>query len=1207
MRLFGLPLPRLRNRNNPWMRVLLTTLGIVALIAAIWFGLPMTGWSRVAGVAPRLVLISGVLAITLAIVLWRWRQRVRAARAIEAALIPEAPVGDGAELAQRMEQALATLKKSGGAAYLYDLPWYVIIGPPGAGKTTALANSGLDFPLTKPEAVAGFGGTRYADFWFAEEAVLIDTAGRYTTQDSQAEADKASWQAFLDLLKKSRPNQPINGVLLAFPVDLLMEGDESALAHHADTVRARLAELHEVLKVDFPVYVLFTKADLIAGFREYFASFSLNRRKVVWGTTFQTEDRKADTHEAVPAEFDRLVARLSDEVIDRLSEEPDGISRIAIFGLPGQMSLLRDNVAGFLRRIFEPTRYKSNAILRGFYFTSGTQEGTPVDQVLGALNPVGAAQGFQPAFMSGRGKSFFLHDLLRRVIFAEQGWVSLDRKAVRRSQIIRAASFAAIGIVGLGLLSAFGISYWKNATLVRTAAADTQAYARIGVDEIDREIVTDPDLSTVLPLLDRLRGMPAGYGDSERTTKSETFGLSQRERMRRAATDAYSDALERMLRPRMILDLEQAMPQIIADGDTTRVYRALKVYLLLGGEGESKDDEAIGAWFAESWRNSYPGRTGVDMRERLAAHLAAMLRLDDTRNLLVEIDQATVDAARAALAQLPLDDQAYAILREGVAASGLPDWSLAEATAPNGAMVLETRDGAELASQTVPAMFTYEGFWSYFYPELEVVGERLRADQWVLGDMADRAEIDERLARLDRDLLDRYRADFKAAWDRVLTNLTLNALAGDPPRYEVLGAAASASASPILMLVKAVDDQTRLTREFEGLDGLTPDSLAGNGGGGGAEGAAGDVGQAVLGRVRSRSSGVQRILMDAAANNTKVGSRVTGGSAEADSVTRPIELIAEDFARWHDILRGEPGERPVDTLLGNLGALWENLRLAESNPDQSAAVLPTLLNSLTQYNSQLPEPLAGLVNEAEADFQKGATDASVEQMNRALADRITFFCRENITSAYPFRRSGRSLSIDNFARFFGPGGDMDAFFTEYLDPLVERTENGLVWRSDQEITQQLSSGTLLQFQRAEAIRQAFFASGGTTPEVSITVAQVDAHPSIESALLAINDALVPTVTGSMPRTITWPGTGTSTLLQLSPALDRQSAIRFDGSPWTLIDFLGSASARSQNGDVLRATFTIGGRSITYDFTINAVKNPFTMAELREFECPQSLD
>ena len=55
--------------------------------------------------------------------------------------------------ATRLRDALTTLRQARTSAgssrrtYLYDLPWYMFIGPPGAGKTTALANSGLNFPL----------------------------------------------------------------------------------------------------------------------------------------------------------------------------------------------------------------------------------------------------------------------------------------------------------------------------------------------------------------------------------------------------------------------------------------------------------------------------------------------------------------------------------------------------------------------------------------------------------------------------------------------------------------------------------------------------------------------------------------------------------------------------------------------------------------------------------------------------------------------------------------------------------------------------------------------------------------------------------------------------------------------------------------------------------------------------------------------------
>ncbi|MDO5641732.1 MAG: type VI secretion system membrane subunit TssM [Paracoccus sp. (in: a-proteobacteria)] len=1205
MNFFGFRLRFPRWNRNAWWRWLVTVLGIIGLCAAIWFGFPMVGWPPLAGVWLRAGLIGAILFVFFLVLFIRWRRRVRAAREIEAALIPATPEGDGKLLAEKMQEALGVLKKSGGASSLYDLPWYIIIGPPGAGKTTAIANSGLDFPLAQDRALSGFGGTRNMDFWFAEDAVLIDTAGRYTTQDSDATSDKASWDAFLDLLKRTRPNQPVNGVILSFSVEDMLTERPEMLARHAETVRARLAELHERLRIDFPVYVMFTKADLIAGFREYFASFSQNRRKLVWGTTFQTADRKAITHEAVPAEFDRLIARLSDEVADRLSEEPDGISRIAIFGLPGQMTLLRDNVADFLRRVFEPTRYKTNAILRGFYFTSGTQEGTPIDQVLGAIQTgADGASMFQPAFTSGRGKSFFIHDLLKRVIIPEQGWVSHDRHAVRRTMVIRTVSLTAILVATLGTAGALGYSYWKNESLVNTAQAETRAYAAAAVAELNRDIITDTDLRPILPLLNDLARMPAGYGDSETASIWERLGLGQRERLNTVATQTYSEALERMLRPRLILDLEKEMPAIIASGEMTQIYRALKVYLLLGKQGDTTDDSAIQAWFTESWRVEYPGLAGADVIRQLQAHLGAMLTLDGSRDPLVGLDQATVERARAAIAQLPLDEQAFAIIRDGAIAQGLGDWVLNDAIEADATVVFATRDGADLSTLRVPGLYTYDGFWNYFVGQLRVVGQDLRRDQWVLGDAASSADIERRLERLDLDLLERYRREFTAAWGGMLDNLTLASMVADKPRYAALGAAASASASPILQLVEQVSGQTYLSRKFDEAEAAAQEAGA----------SAGDVGAQVgsrIGnRILSRTNGTTRILLDAMASNSGGLPAIPGQTGDAlpdmTAIIEPIEAISKSFDDWHMLLLGNPGQRAIDTILGNLGAIWDNMRLSVSNPDMPDT-LPPLLNALTQYNSQLPEPLARMLSRAESDFRSGASDASIEAMNRALSDRITFMCRDTIKPAFPFSDSSRSLSIDNFSRFFGPGGLMDAYFTEFLEPYVERTADGLIWRADKELTARLSDNTLTQFARAERIRRAFFAGGGTQPSVEITVAQVDAHPTIEQAILSINDELIQSVTGSLPRTIVWPGAGKSTVLTIMPSLERPNQIRDEGSSWTFITFLSRAASREQRGDTLRATYMIGGRNITYDFTINAIANPFIMPELREFECPQSVD
>ena len=197
---------------------------------------------------------------------------------------------------RRWRTRSATLRRTGksGANALYDLPWYLIIGPPGAGKTTALVNSGLKFPLAadnQAKAIQGVGGTRYCDWWFTDEAVLIDTAGRYTTQDSDAKVDRKSWLSFLEMLGRNRPKQPINGVIVAISIADVVNLPPDEVAAHADAIRKRLNELHEELKVDFPVYAMFTKMDLVVGFGQYFADLDETKRQAVWGATFQSAER----------------------------------------------------------------------------------------------------------------------------------------------------------------------------------------------------------------------------------------------------------------------------------------------------------------------------------------------------------------------------------------------------------------------------------------------------------------------------------------------------------------------------------------------------------------------------------------------------------------------------------------------------------------------------------------------------------------------------------------------------------------------------------------------------------------------------------------------------------------------------------------------------------------------------------------------------
>jgi len=1187
--------------KSKWGKAFLILCGFLAIFAAIWFGFPLSGYAPISTVFARLASIAGILGLIGLIYLLRWRSRRKKARKLEESLLPD-QTGDGKVLAENMKLALDKLKKSGGKNYLYDLPWYVIIGPPGAGKTTALRNSGIEFPGldAMPEQGGGFGGTRNCDWWFAEDAVLIDTAGRYTTQDSDAIADEASWGSFLNLLKNGRPDQPINGVILTFSVEQMLNATPEDLAAHAQTVRKRLGEIHEQLKIDFPVYVLFTKADLIAGFREYFASFSTMRRKSVWGVTFQTKDRKAETYKNVEAEFDALLARLSDEVIDRMNEEPDGVSRIAIFGLPGQMAMMRANVAEFIRQVFEPTRYKTNAILRGFYFSSGTQEGTPIDQVLGAMSRNQDGIEFQPSFMSGKGKSFFLHDLLKRVIFEERDWVSFDYKAIRRARILRTGAVGIIVGATMAAMGAFGFSFWQNATLLRTADLETQSYFSKARREISRPVVDSTDPSIILLHLEDLRNMTAGYGDTREPPVWEGFGLSRHSEVSLAADRAYSDGLERMLRPRMILHLENEIPQLIADKETGGIYRALKVYLLLGGQGEGQgDDAAIKAYFEEVWGQLFSGPGQGDERDRINAHLAAMLTLDEDRLPALDIDAEIVRSAREAIVNLPLADQAYASIKDRAVTSGVPDFNLVERVSGQVERVFETTDGSPLDSVGVPGIYTFEGYWGFFLEELTSARDRLRDDQWVLGEAAGRVGYEAQLSNLERDLHRAYRIEFNEAWREMFGRIGLGPLSTDAPSYDALAVLSSSVASPLLEYVEAVEEETRLTRLYDQIGDISAEQIA--------SGALSDgMGDAVFRRIYSQSGVFQRVVLDNIAKKGKVQTRAGNAVAE-DTQRRQVERMSDDFAQWHALLKGEAPNRPIDVILVNLADLRENRRQSAVAPTPAdETMLSQSLSALTRNNTALPDDLARMLNEVDTEFRAVATAATMTQLNRALNDDVSQFCRDLIAPLYPFG-TGRHLSPAVFGQFFGPGGRMDTFYTSYLQPHVIRGADGLAPAPDSAIGQTLSPAALKQFDRAQAIQLAFFATGSSEPKVDMSVTHLSSSPSVELAILSMNGGSVRTQPDSIPAALSWPGQSSGVALELFPgADDRQSNITFAEGRWDIVNFLRKGRSRVSN-NVVDVTQDVGGRTITYRIEFNSTTVPFLMRELADFSCPASLE
>lgn len=1196
-----------------WIYRVCIAIGIIALIAIIWFAGPLIGVGDVRpleGFWVRFIIVSLILLITAIVVGIKFWRRRKAAKALEEALIEQdQDTSDGQVLSEKMQDALNVLKASSGKSnFLYDLPWYVIIGPPGAGKTTALKNSGLKWPNLDENgvaAIAGTGGTRYCDWWFSEEAVLIDTAGRYTTQDSDETVDKKSWLSFLELLKKNRPQRPINGVIVAISVEDLLKLSDDELATHSAAIRSRLLEINKELKVDFPVYALFTKADLLSGFMEYFGNFTPTRRNKVWGCTFQTTDRKANMIREVPAEFDALVKRLSDEVTDRMHEEPDPVSRIAIFGFPEQFALLKSKVGLFLTQIFEESRYQANANLRGFYFASGTQEGTAIDQVLGVMSRSFGRTGDQGA-LSGKGKSFFLNGLLKDVMFAEAGWVGFDFKAVRRTAIIRYGSIAVLLLVSTGLLSAWGWSFWNNRELIASVDRAVDGYHANGEEELSATSLSDPDLLQVAGLLQQLRDMPVGYGNRNAGTPlGETFGLSQRERLVAASKTSYRHALERMFRSRLILRLERQIETFMNQNDSLAVYETLKVYLMLGGKAPKVDRDLIIAWMAQDWELvSYPGPQNKQARQELAQHLRAMLELDVAQRPSFELNGPLIESAQRALARMNMADQAYALVKSAAYSANIEDFNVAFRGGPDSQLVFETVDGSDFNDLRVPMMYTYAGFHQFFLEQLAAVAEKLEAEQWVLGEFGEQTAIGEQFKRLGPALLNKYAKEFQAEWKKVLDNIKLRPLSADKPSYSSL-AAASSPTSPILSLFEAIKTETELTKDVDE-SGSAGGVLAGEIGSEIGEEAA----ALALHRVRSRARGLSSIGLNVIARKSQ---NRAGSSGSGSGATRiPGANIESLFKPYKDLFYGQSGQRAADALVASLYEVYKNLVAMATNPSQAELAnnnLQLQVANLRASASRLPRPLARMINSAVNDFEGDAANTSLAQLNQMLASTVTRVCRQVVNNRYPFSRgSSRDVPMGDFARLFAPNGIIDRFFAQNLASYADLSGKDWKWKQDSRLGRELSRSTIREFQRASEIRDAFFAQGGSMPAVNLTISHHALHGEVESALLNVNGQVLQTQqVGNLPLAINWPGSlgAGSVRLDLAPEfVGRSSTINIEG-PWAFMRMVASGSPKKK-GDIIQVTYPVGGRYAAYKVRVGSVKNPFYLNALSSFKCPSGL-
>jgi type VI protein secretion system component VasK len=585
----------------------------------------------------------------------------------------------------------------------------------------------------------------------------------------------------------------------------LLPAAEEELEAHAKNIRERVDELTNRLELVFPVYLLFTKCDLLSGFVEFFEDFTKQDRAQVWGCSLPyAPSAGKDYRQIFEQETQRLFRSLAQQRLGSLAGERPSAKKQSIFIFPLQFQAATKKLADFVGLLFRPNPFQETSVFRGFYFTSGTQEGTPIDQVIRSMSAAfglkedAAASAASPTVDK---KSYFINHLFTKIIFADQNLARLSSRMQRRLKLVHYGTLGLSAVGTVFLLAALVVSFFGNRSLLSEARA-----AAVAVREAERSGAPPPQRLAALEGLRREAERLDGH-DRRSTPLSLRWGLYRGGAVNPSVRQVYFEALRKQfLEPcagRLRDDLEALFRKEAKTGEDYEQLDDLhRAYQMLGGilPAEKQRDllEATlakeGRWLARG--QAAPPETAAQFRFFLS-------QLDRPEEWKVSVDRVIVNRVNEDLGQALRILQSY----RDIVSSGQANFTkVAAETFVKGR-------GKDLLKFTYEfsSLFTQAGWNDYVKSAIRTKSEALAARYAEL-------KIQRTAAQVEADLREKHAERFAREWDEYLKGvqvLPFQNLSDAAEKMKVL----AGDPSPFNDLFKGVWESQRLRMDETALPG----------------------------------------------------------------------------------------------------------------------------------------------------------------------------------------------------------------------------------------------------------------------------------------------------------------------------------------------------------------------------------------------------
>ncbi|MGG1944075.1 type VI secretion system membrane subunit TssM [Trinickia sp. NRRL B-1857] len=1142
-----------------------------AAVAVIWFQAPRLGFdgrSPFATTSARLKLIGGCL---LAAAIWlavrrtlRFFREVRIvrrksyeARAARTARAHERPVRCSLENRSRVEAraivaaALRWVRAGGpawrwGAHSVHRLPWYLVVGERGAGKSTLARALGQRAEDRATRAVDAHEDAPVRG-WFGKDAVFFEA----TIGDGES---RTLWHALIRRMRRVRRGCPANGIVIAVSARKLIDGDDAWRLGYADSVRACIGECQRLWKRRVPVYVLVTQCDRLTGFESFAGDLSDQARASPLGLVLPLRANvlgDAWTTGFLQA-FESLTRGARAQVVVRMPVRSDASGAAMTLGFPETFKALATPLSEFLRDAFEASPGSPETpLLRGVHFCAVPRKSAAAASMSPALqaSPVAA----------GSGRACFVDGFFREVVFCEGG-LARSRHAMPHQRVVVARVMAAACAVLLACAAAGLIVAYRQGSAAVAATAPSAAAlvsaARAGVDlRSPREM---------LALLDRARGLPCGEAwQSPGGAWLVGLGLVREVHLEAACRTAYATVLRETVQPYLV---ERMKASLRGTSETpSKQFDTLRAYLMLG-QKSAYDEASVLAWIADD-----ASRADLSSSERTAwlAHCAAWA---DTAKQSpgVPLDGKLIADVRARLIEQPRAQRLFDAVMPALRAAVPEPLSVADMAGPAAALVFYRKSGARL-SDGVPGAYTLAGLRRYFGVRDAILAQG-RSDDWVLNRPRPAAvRPGELAASVDR----LYFAGYVQAWDAVIDDVGLRPLPHSDEAAALVSLLAGRDSPLRALLARAAKETTTTSLNAEPA------------------------------RVASASGGI----VERRVRQWLQGAATAPASEPASGGVTSASIVDDHFAALHRLVAasGEGGSSALGEVQSQLKEVAVYLRAADAAHASGLPMPPDdVLERLTQSAVTLPEPLGDMLGSLAREGTTSAQSAQRGRIDEQWRSEVGTFCHAAIDGRYPFFPSGGDdVTPDDFAHLFASGGLLDAFFQTYLKPYVDTTATPWVWRPNV-APPGMSIAALRELERAEHIREAFFSGPNKTMDVRFTLTPRAMDAGLTRFVLA-DGAQTLDYAHDPPRAtrFQWPDRAgaAAARIEFAPAsADGRHGFETHGA-WALFRLMDLGRLETRAADRFVLTFALDGRSVVLDLAASSVVNPFAVSALHAFRCP----